>query len=156
MRWLKFIILIMVIVVVFCCAGIYLIVLRGLPSIQELRGDEVTKLSKVTAADGTPIGYFPPEGRVVMRGHNVPITLKNAIIAAEDSTFYDHVGLEPRRILSALFADIKAKSYVQGASTITQQVVRSYLLTNEKTLTGRSGKSFWHCALSRHLRRNRY
>lgn len=135
MRWLKFIILIMVILIVFCCAGVYFLVLRGLPSIEELRSEEVTKLSKVTASDGTPIGYFPPDGRVVMNGHNVPITLKQAIIAAEDSTFYDHVGLEPRRILSALLADIKAQSYVQGASTITQQVVRSYLLSNEKTLT---------------------
>jgi len=135
MRWLKFIVLILVILIVFGCTAVYFIVLRGLPSIEELRSDDVTKVSKVTASDGTPIGYFPPEGRVVMNGHNVPITLKQAIIAAEDSTFYDHVGLEPRRIVSALFADIKAQSYVQGASTITQQVVRSYLLTNEKTLT---------------------
>ncbi len=134
MRWLKFILLIMVIVIVLCGAAVYVFVLRGLPSLEELKGDEVTKLSKVTAADGTPIGYFPPEGRVVMNGHNIPITLKQAIIAAEDSTFYDHVGLEPRRIISALLADIRANSYVQGASTITQQVVRSYLLTNEKTL----------------------
>ena len=134
MRWLQFILLIMVIVIVLCSTAIYVFVLRGLPSLEELKGDEVTKLSKVTAADGTPIGYFPPEGRVVMNGHNIPITLKQAIIAAEDSTFYDHVGLEPRRIISALLADIRANSYVQGASTITQQVVRSYLLTNEKTL----------------------
>lgn len=134
MRWLKFMLLIMVIVIVLCGAAIYVFVLRGLPSLEELKGDEVTKLSKVTAVDGTPIGYFPPEGRVVMNGHNIPITLKQAIIAAEDSTFYDHVGLEPRRIISALLADIRANSYVQGASTITQQVVRSYLLTNEKTL----------------------
>lgn len=88
--------------------------LQGLPSIEELRGDETTRLSKVTAADGTPIGYFPPEGRIVMNGHNIPITLKQAIVSAEDATFYDHVGLEPRRILSALIADIKANSYVQG------------------------------------------
>jgi penicillin-binding protein 1A len=134
MRWFKFMLLVMVIVIVLCGAAVYVFVLRGLPSLEELKGDEVTKLSKVTAADGTPIGYFPPEGRVVMNGHNIPITLKQAIIAAEDSTFYDHVGLEPRRIISALLADIRANSYVQGASTITQQVVRSYLLTNEKTL----------------------
>ncbi len=134
MRWLKFILLVMVIIIVLCGAAVYVFVLRGLPSLEELKGDEVTKLSKVTAADGTPIGYFPPEGRVVMNGHNIPITLKQAIIAAEDSTFYDHVGLEPRRIISALLADIRANSYVQGVSTITQQVVRSYLLTNEKTL----------------------
>jgi penicillin-binding protein 1A len=135
MRWLKFILLFIVIVIVLCCAWVYVFVLRGLPSIEELRNDETTKLSKVTAADGTPIAYFPPEGRIVLNGHNIPITLKQAIVAAEDSTFYDHVGLEPRRIISALLADIRANSYVQGASTITQQVVRSYLLTREKTIS---------------------
>lgn len=135
MRWLKFMLLACAIAVIFAGVWTYLLVFRGLPSIEELRGDETTRLSKVTAADGTPIGYFPPEGRIVMNGHNIPITLKQAIVSAEDATFYDHVGLEPRRILSALIADIKANSYVQGASTITQQVVRSYLLTREKTIT---------------------
>lgn len=135
MRWLKFVLLICVIVVIFAGVWTYLLVFRGLPSIQELRGEENTKLSKVTAADGTPIGFFLKDGQIIMNGHNVPITLKQAIISAEDATFYDHVGLEPRRILSALIADIRANSYVQGASTITQQVVRSYMLTREKTIT---------------------
>ncbi|HPR54769.1 MAG TPA: PBP1A family penicillin-binding protein [Deltaproteobacteria bacterium] len=135
MRWLKFMLLVCFVAIIFAGVWTYLLVFKGLPSVQELRGDDTTKLSKVTAADGTPIAYFPPEGRIVMNGHNVPLTLKQAIISAEDSTFYDHVGLEPRRILSALIADIKANSYVQGASTITQQVVRSYLLTREKTVT---------------------
>jgi penicillin-binding protein 1A len=135
MRWLRFTLLLIVIFIFLCGAWIYVFVLRGLPSIEELRNDETTKLSKVTAADGTPIAYFPPEGRIVLNGHNIPITLKQAIVAAEDSTFYDHVGLEPRRIISALLADIRANSYVQGASTITQQVVRSYLLTREKTIS---------------------
>ena len=135
MRWLK--IILIIIFTTFILGGIwaYLFVFRGIPSIPELQNIEPTKLSKVTAADGTPIGYFPPEGRIVLNGHNLPITLKQAFISAEDSTFYDHLGLEPRRILSALIADIRATSYVQGASTITQQVVRSYLLTREKTIT---------------------
>ena len=135
MRWLKIILIIAVATSVLGGAWSYLFVFRGLPSIQELRNIEPTRLSKVTAADGTTIGYFPPEGMVIMNGHNIPITLKQAFISAEDSTFYDHVGLEPRRIVSALIADIRANSYVQGASTITQQVVRSYLLSREKTIT---------------------
>jgi penicillin-binding protein 1A len=135
MRWLKIILIIAVAIFIMGGTWAYLFVFRGIPSIPELRNIEPTKLSKVTAADGTPIGYFPPEGRIVLNGRNIPITLKQAFISAEDSTFYDHVGLEPRRILSALIADIRATSYVQGASTITQQVVRSYLLSREKTLT---------------------
>jgi penicillin-binding protein 1A len=135
MKWLKIILPVTILPIVLTGTWAYLFVFSGLPSIQELRDVEPTKLSKVTAADGTPIGYFPPNGMIILNGHNIPITLKQAFISAEDSTFYDHVGLEPRRILSALIADIRANSYVQGASTITQQVVRSYLLTREKTLS---------------------
>ncbi|HOJ12913.1 MAG TPA: PBP1A family penicillin-binding protein [Deltaproteobacteria bacterium] len=135
MRWLKFVLLALLITVCFVSLWTYLIIFRDLPSIEDLKAPESTRVSKVTAEDGTVLGYFIPEGRVVMNGHGIPLTLKQAIIAAEDSTFYDHIGLEPRRILSALVADIRANSFVQGASTITQQVVRSYLLTREKTLT---------------------
>jgi penicillin-binding protein 1A len=135
MKWLKIILIAAIIPVVSVSAWGYLSVFSGLPSIQELRDIEPTKISKVTASDGTPIGYFPPNGMVILNGHNIPITLKQAFISAEDSTFYDHVGLEPRRILSAILADLRAKSYVQGASTITQQVVKTYLLTREKTMS---------------------
>lgn len=135
MKWLKIMLIVFIVPVMSVTAWGYLSVFSGLPSIQELRDVEPTNLSKVTAADGTPIGYFPPNGMVILNGRNIPITLKQAFISAEDSTFYDHVGLEPKRIIGALLTDIRAKSYVQGASTITQQVVRSYLLTREKTLS---------------------
>ncbi len=135
MKWFRFLLIILVIMVFFAGFWSYLLIFRGLPSVQELKGENSSKLSKITAVDGTTIGYFPRDGKIVMNGHNIPITLKQAMISAEDATFYDHVGLEPRRILSALIADIRANSYVQGASTITQQVVRSYLLSREKTIT---------------------
>lgn len=135
MKWIKFLLVACLIMVVFAGMWTYLLVFRGLPSVEELRSQEPTRISKITAEDGTTLGYVIPEGRVVTNGHAIPLTLKQAVIAAEDSTFYDHIGLEPRRIISAIIADIRANSFVQGASTITQQVVRSYFLTREKTLT---------------------
>ena len=73
---------------------------------------------------------------MIIQGENdIPLRLKQCFIAAEDSTFYEHTGLDLPRIMAALIADIRANSFVQGASTITQQVVRSYLLTREKTIT---------------------
>ncbi|TFG90374.1 MAG: PBP1A family penicillin-binding protein, partial [Syntrophobacterales bacterium] len=108
---------------------------RGLPSVHELKTITPTKLSKVIAADGNTIAYFPPEGRIVLHGKDIPLRLKHAFIASEDATFYTHAGLDLKRIFSALIADIRAASYVQGASTITQQVVRSYLLSRKKTIT---------------------
>jgi len=135
MRWLKIIVCIVVVLVLAAGVFIYFSILRGLPSVDELKHITPTKLSKVIASDGNTIAYFPPEGRIILHGDDIPLRLKQAFIAAEDATFYTHAGLDLRRIFSALIADIRAASFVQGASTITQQVVRSYLLTRKKTIT---------------------
>jgi len=70
----------------------------------------------------------------------VPITavsanMKKAILAAEDSNFYYHLGVQPSSILRAFFVNLNAGSVKQGGSTITQQVVKNLLLTNDKTIT---------------------
>lgn len=139
MKWLK--VLIGIFAGILACllivagAWMYWFVYRDLPSIYELKNMEPTKVSTVVSAEGKTIGYFPPDGMIILNGKNVPMKLKRAFIAAEDSGFYRHAGLDIKRIIVALIADIRATSYVQGASTITQQVVRSYLLTREKTIT---------------------
>ncbi len=135
MRWLKIIACIVVVLVLAAGVFIYITIFSGLPSVDELKNITPTKLSKVIASDGNTIAYFPPEGRIVLHGDEIPLRLKQAFIAAEDATFYTHAGLDLKRIFSALIADIRAASFVQGASTITQQVVRSYLLTRKKTIT---------------------
>ncbi|OPZ29394.1 MAG: Penicillin-binding protein 1A [Deltaproteobacteria bacterium ADurb.BinA179] len=135
MKWLKIFAGLMVFVFLLAGFWTYWFVYRGLPSIHELKQPEPTRLSTVIASDGSPIGYFPPEGMIIKGGKDIPVRLIQAFIAAEDSTFYRHAGLDITRIIGALIADIRANSYVQGASTITQQVVRSYLLSREKTIT---------------------
>lgn len=134
MRVFKIVALLFVFCVVCITAWSYWFIFRDLPSVQELQNVEPTRLSKVLASDGSTLGYFPPEGRIILNGENVPLLFRQAFVAAEDATFYTHAGLDLKRIFSALIADIRAASYVQGASTITQQVVRSYLLTREKTI----------------------
>lgn len=139
MKWLKifigFCVGLLVCTSLLIGAWVYWFVYRDLPSIRELKNLEPTRLSVVLASDGKPIGYFPEDGMVVLKGTDIPERLKQAFISAEDSGFYKHAGLDLKRIIGALIADIRAKSYVQGASTITQQVVKSYLLSREKTIT---------------------
>jgi len=135
MRVLKIIALLLVVCVLSVGGWSYWFIFRDLPSVKELRDIEPTRLSKVLASDGSILGYYPPDGRIVLDGKNIPPLFKQAFVAAEDATFYTHAGLDMKRIFSALVADIRAASYVQGASTITQQVIRSYLLTREKTIT---------------------
>jgi penicillin-binding protein 1A len=135
MKWLKISAGLLICIVFLAGLWAYWFVYRGLPSIDELKKPEPTKLSSVIASDGSPIGFFPPDGMIIQGENDIPPRLKQAFIAAEDSTFYEHTGLDLPRIMAALIADIRANSFVQGASTITQQVVRSYLLTREKTIT---------------------
>ncbi len=65
----------------------------------------------------------------------IPACVKNAFISAEDKNFYSHHGLDYKRMLRAAFTNLRAGSFKQGASTISQQLVKNTQLSNEKTLT---------------------
>ncbi|MEW6261388.1 MAG: PBP1A family penicillin-binding protein, partial [Thermodesulfobacteriota bacterium] len=76
---------------------------------------------------------FYRERRRVLPIEAIPEKLKQAFIAAEDSRFYSHPGIDLLGILRAVFKNIEAGGIVQGGSTITQQVTKSFLLTPEKS-----------------------
>lgn len=135
MRWLKICAYTLLTLVVVVGILSWWFIFRGLPSVDELRAGEPTRLSRLIASDGTVIASYPPEGRIVLSSRDIPTYMSQAFVAAEDATFYQHAGIDVRRIFSALITDIRAASYVQGASTITQQVVRTYLLSRKKTIT---------------------
>ncbi len=65
----------------------------------------------------------------------IPELTKNAFIAIEDKNFYSHKGIDVKRIFGALLKNVKSKSYKQGASTISQQLIKNTHLTSEKTLS---------------------
>lgn len=65
----------------------------------------------------------------------IPTCVKDAFISAEDKNFYSHHGLDYKRMLRAAFTNLRAGSFKQGASTISQQLVKNTQLSNEKTLT---------------------
>ncbi|QEK12451.1 PBP1A family penicillin-binding protein [Crassaminicella thermophila] len=72
--------------------------------------------------------------RTIVKYDKIPQNLINAFIAIEDQDFFTHKGINPKRIIKALWEDIKAGAPVQGASTITQQLVKNLYLTNEKSI----------------------
>lgn len=74
------------------------------------------------------------EDRQVVKLQDVPPNLLNAIISVEDARFLEHAGLDPRSIFRAFLANLKAGAVVQGGSTITQQLVKNFFLTQKKTL----------------------
>lgn len=84
--------------------------------------------------ENTIAGLHSSVNRINVSLDQIPQSVKDALISTEDTRFYEHGGVDVKRILGALLADLKAGGYVQGASTLTQQLVKLTHLTNEKTM----------------------
>jgi penicillin-binding protein 1A len=108
---------------------------QDLPSIENLKNYKPSTITKVYSEDGETIGEFFIEKREVVSLDRLPNILIQAFVAGEDARFFQHKGLDYWAILRALFKNIFSGEIIQGGSTITQQVVKSLLLTPEKSLT---------------------
>jgi penicillin-binding protein 1A len=88
---------------------------------------------RVYSAEGTVIGEFGEERRILVKIADVPDQMKKAILAAEDERFYEHGGIDYIGVARAAFSNVISGGARQGASTITMQVARNFFLTKEKT-----------------------
>lgn len=114
----------------------YVVVLNSeLPQMITLDDYKPLLVSEVFDRNGEKVGEFFREKRSIVPYEEFPELLISAFLAAEDSSFYRHGGINYVAILRAFIANLKAGARVQGASTITQQVARSLLLSREKTYT---------------------
>jgi len=113
--------------------GGYLYISQDLPRISSLRDYRPAIISTVFDENHRKIAEFFRERRVVVSLPEVPPLLVKAFVAAEDSRFYQHQGVDPFSILRAALKNLEAGTIKQGGSTITQQVTRSFLLTPERS-----------------------
>ncbi|WP_232367171.1 penicillin-binding protein 1A [Desulfocicer vacuolatum] len=113
--------------------GFYFYISKDLPHINSLNDYRPATVSTVFSDDGRKIGEFFRERRIVIPLDQMPDHLKNAFIAAEDSRFREHAGVDFAGILRAFIKNIRAGAIVQGGSTITQQVTKSFFLSPERT-----------------------
>src|SRR4051812_24030301 len=91
-------------------------------------------VTRVYADDGeTVIGEFALEKRIPLKYEEIPPLMKNAILAVEDARFYDHVGIDPIRIIGATWKNLTSDR-VEGGSTLTQQLAKNLFLSKEQTL----------------------
>jgi penicillin-binding protein 1A len=114
-------------------AGMFFYLSQDLPKINTLKDYRPATVTNVYSDDGRKIGEFYKERRIVIPLEEMPQNLINAFMAAEDSRFMEHPGIDIQSIIRAFIKNFKAGSIVQGGSTITQQVTKSFLLTPERT-----------------------
>ncbi|KIZ38826.1 MULTISPECIES: penicillin-binding protein 1A [Rhodopseudomonas] len=111
---------------------------KDLPDYSQLQDYEPPVMTRVHAADGALLGEYSKERRLYLPIQAVPKLVINAFLAAEDKNFYEHGGID--YVGMARAALLYAQNYgsgrrPQGASTITQQVAKNFLLTNEVSFT---------------------
>lgn len=104
-----------------------------LPSLEALTDYRPRIPLRVYTADGHLLGEFGEERRALVRIDDVPVRLRQAILAAEDERFYEHPGVDLIGIARAAVANLVSGERGQGASTITMQVARNFFLSREKT-----------------------
>ena len=106
---------------------------QDLPDYSQLKNYEPAVMTRVHAADGSLLAEYARERRLYLPSAAIPALVKNAFISAEDKNFYSHRGFDPEGILRAAVVFIEGNRHVQGASTITQQVAKNFLLTADRT-----------------------
>jgi penicillin-binding protein 1A len=118
---------------VLIAVGGYFYFSQELPQISSLKDYNPPTITTFYSDDDRKIAEFFHERRIVIPIYHMPDMLKNAFIAAEDDRFYQHKGINLVSILRAFLKNIEAGSIVQGGSTITQQVTKSFFLSPEKS-----------------------
>ena len=122
---------------------------------QELDVDRIGSAAATTvildASGREAAGLFAGENRRWTPLGEMPESLRQAFVAAEDARFYSHHGVDLRRIGGALLADLRSGSLAEGASTITQQLVRMTHLSGEKTFSRKAQEAYLALALERRM-----
>ena len=142
---------------IFICLCLFGVFIYGgytflsLPNIKHIEDYQPPLVTVVYADDGQILGEFYIERRYFTPLEQMPHYLINAFIAAEDERFYEHKGLDWLGMLRALIKDIKARAIVQGGSTITQQTVKSLLLSPKRTISRKIKEVMLAYLLEKHL-----
>ncbi|HEY5994887.1 MAG TPA: PBP1A family penicillin-binding protein [Gallionellaceae bacterium] len=106
-----------------------------LPSLDALTEYQPKRPLQIFSAEGTLIGEFGEEKRILVKIDEVPDLMKKAILAAEDERFYEHGGVDYIGVVRAALSNVISRGTKQGASTITMQVARNFFLSREKTFS---------------------
>ena len=107
---------------------------QDLPDYTQLKNYEPPVTTRVHAADGSLLAEYSRERRLYLPSAAIPKLVKEAFISAEDKNFYTHWGFDPEGIIRAGMIYVQGSRHIQGASTITQQVAKNFLLNSDRTV----------------------
>ena len=122
-----------VIFIFIALTGMIVVVGSDLPTFEELENYSPPTISRVFSSEGKLVDEFARERRLFSPIEEIPDLVINAVISAEDKAFFQHQGLDPMGILKAGVQALQGER-LRGASTITQQVMKNFLLSRERSL----------------------
>ncbi|WP_206378279.1 penicillin-binding protein 1A [Sneathiella limimaris] len=131
---------------------------KGLPDYEQLASYEPPVMTRVHSADGSLIAEYARERRLFVPINAIPRKVKQAFIAAEDQNFYNHIGIDFLGIFRAIGVNVKnlgSGRRLVGASTITQQVAKNMLLTNEVSYERKAKEAILAIRIDRSLSKDR-
>ncbi len=130
----------------------------NLPDYKFLKSYKPPVSSKVYSGEGELVNDFSTERRIFVPYKAIPIKVINAFLSAEDKNFFTHPGVDARGVLRAIInniSNIVASKRLEGASTITQQVAKNFLLTNEVSLNRKLKEAILAFRIERALSKER-
>ncbi len=114
--------------------GALLALTRDLPQILSLEGFSPSAVTRIYSADEVLLAEVFQENRDPVALSEIPADLIAALLTTEDRNFYRHSGVDPKGVMRAIAKNIRAGTFAEGASTITQQIAKTLFLTPKKTL----------------------
>ena len=132
----KFILIFLIVTIIFGFSTLWYFSI-GLPDYKKLSNYQPPISSRVYSADGKLIAEYAIQKRLFVPFESIPDKVINAFLSAEDKNYFSHPGVDAKGIIRATINNIKNISQnkrLEGASTITQQVAKNFLLTNEVSL----------------------
>lgn len=154
MKFLKIILIIFIflsIAAVGAGYGVYKWAAQDLPDYKDISDYNPPLVTTVLTRDDEVLGYFYREMRFLVSLNQVSPWVVKSFLAAEDAGFYEHEGVEFLGIVRAAIQNFQAGEIVQGGSTITQQVIKSLLLTPERSYTRKIKEAILAYRLENHL-----
>jgi penicillin-binding protein 1A len=134
--------------------GGFFALIHDLPPIRSLESFQPSAITRINSADGVLLAELFAERRQPVPLGVIPVALKQGLLITEDRNFYHHSGIDFKGILRAIVKDIRAGRFVEGASTITQQLTKTLFLTPRKTLRRKLREAFLALQLERRYTKN--